>query len=259
VIIFCLCLRESPLRLLQGATLIYIKELGLCPSYRPGLPIWVLPLTVNRHWKGTPASSPRRRRSSSWRAVEAVFRSWQSPRAAAYRRMHGLDDRAGTAVTIQRMAFGNAGSSSGARRVAGEAHTGENRLYLDFALNAQGEDVVSGRQALASADQLDRLMPELHAEVVQMAQRLERAFDDAQDFEFTSRRAASICCRPARPSACPGRPCTSPWRWPTRASSPGRRRSSAPTPLTSAIWRAGPRRRVGCAAGEGRAGEPGRG
>jgi pyruvate,orthophosphate dikinase len=119
-------------------------------------------------------------------AVEAVFRSWQSPRAAAYRRLHGLDGKAGTAVTVQRMVFGNAGSNSGAGvGFTRDPASGENRLYLDFALNAQGEDVVSGRQMLASADRLERLMPGLYAEVVQIAHRLERAFGDAQDFEFT--------------------------------------------------------------------------
>jgi phosphoenolpyruvate synthase/pyruvate phosphate dikinase len=108
----------------------------------------------------------------SYRATKS--RPWKG--ATAYRRMHGLDERAGTAVTIQRMVFGNAGSSSGAGvgfTFTRDPANGENRLYLDFALNAQGEDVVSGRQALASADRLDRLMPERHAEVVEMARRLE--------------------------------------------------------------------------------------
>ena len=82
-------------------------------------------------------------------AVEAVFRSWQSPRAVAYRRLAGIDDALGTAVTVQRMVFGNSGGTSGAGvAFTRNPATGENELYMDFATNAQGEDVVSGRHSL---------------------------------------------------------------------------------------------------------------
>ncbi|MGO9598942.1 MAG: PEP/pyruvate-binding domain-containing protein [Isosphaeraceae bacterium] len=78
-------------------------------------------------------------------AVEAVHRSWQSPRATEYRRLHGLGDLAGTAVTIQAMVFGNMGATSGSGMgFTRNPATGENELYLDFLPNAQGEDVVSG-------------------------------------------------------------------------------------------------------------------
>jgi len=119
-------------------------------------------------------------------AVEAVFRSWESPRAVEYRRLNGLDGLAGTAVTVQRMVFGNAGGRSGAGvGFTRDPATGEKRLYLDFAANAQGEDVVSGRCGLTRADGLERLMPPIYGELREVVRRLETAFLDVQDFEFT--------------------------------------------------------------------------
>ena len=98
----------------------------------------------------------------------------------------GLDGLAGTAVTVQRMVFGNAGGKSGAGvGFTCDPASGERRLYLDFAAHAQGEDVVSGRVGLANAAGLERLMPPLYAELREVARRLEAAFLDAQDFEFT--------------------------------------------------------------------------
>ncbi|QEX21310.1 pyruvate, phosphate dikinase [Hypericibacter adhaerens] len=119
-------------------------------------------------------------------ATEAVFRSWESPRAIEYRRLNGLDGLAGTAVTIQRMVFGNAGGQSGAGvGFTRDPASGEKKLYLDFAANAQGEDVVSGRCGLTRADGLERLMPDLYGELREVTQKLESAFLDVQDFEFT--------------------------------------------------------------------------
>jgi pyruvate,orthophosphate dikinase len=119
-------------------------------------------------------------------AVEAVFLSWKSPRAVEYRRLNGLDGLAGTAVTVQRMVFGNAGGRSGAGvGFTRDPATGEKRLYLDFAANAQGEDVVSGRYGLTRADGLERLMPPNYGELREVVRRLETAFLDVQDFEFT--------------------------------------------------------------------------
>jgi len=119
-------------------------------------------------------------------AAEAVFRSWCSPRAVEYRRLRGLDDRAGTAVTVQAMVFGNMGETSGAGvGFTRDPATGAKELYLDFLWNAQGEDVVSGRCAVSGAVDLQQTMPELHRQLRQMGHRLELLFRDAQDIEFT--------------------------------------------------------------------------
>jgi pyruvate,orthophosphate dikinase len=119
-------------------------------------------------------------------AVEAVFRSWQSPRAVAYRQLHGLDDLAGTAVTIEAMVFGNMGGTSGAGvGFTRDPATGANDLYLDFLPNSQGEDVVSGRSAAGGVNSLRESFPELHRQMAQIKSKLEALFHDAQDFEFT--------------------------------------------------------------------------
>jgi len=119
-------------------------------------------------------------------AVEGVFRSWQSPRAIAYRRMHGLDDLAGTAVTVQAMVFGNMGGTSGSGvGFTRDPATGANDLYLDFLPNAQGEDVVSGRCPVQGVATLQESLPELYRQLRQVKRQLELLFRDAQDFEFT--------------------------------------------------------------------------
>jgi pyruvate,orthophosphate dikinase len=120
------------------------------------------------------------------RAVRAVFASWHGAKATSFRRLNGLDDGAGTAVTLQAMVFGNMGSQSG----AGVAFTrdpadGADRLYLDFAFAGQGEDVVAGRQRLTPADQLATRLPDIWRQLQLVRGRLESEFGDAQDFEFT--------------------------------------------------------------------------
>lgn len=118
-------------------------------------------------------------------AVEAVFRSSRSPRAFEYRRLHGLEDL-GTAVTVQAMVFGNMGSTSGSGvAFTRDPATGEKELYLDFLWNAQGEDVVSGRQSVQFGPTSRRLLPALDRQLRQISTDLERLFRDAQDFEFT--------------------------------------------------------------------------
>jgi pyruvate,orthophosphate dikinase len=119
-------------------------------------------------------------------AAEAVFRSWETPRAVEYRRLHGLDNRAGTAVTVQAMVFGNMGGTSGSGvAFTRDPSTGENTLYLDFLWNAQGEDVVSGRYPAQDSGGLQGVMPELYHELRRSGRQLELLFRDAQDFEFT--------------------------------------------------------------------------
>jgi pyruvate,orthophosphate dikinase len=122
-------------------------------------------------------------------AADAVFRSWDSERAVAYRQMNHLTGLDGTAVTVQRMVFGNAGSTSGSGvGFTRNPASGENRLYMDFQFNAQGEDVVSGRYALdggAIGATLPDLLPAAYARLMDIRHGLEQAFGDAQDFEFT--------------------------------------------------------------------------
>ncbi len=119
-------------------------------------------------------------------ATLAVFRSWRAPKAATYRRTQGLDDAMGTAVTVQRMVFGNAGGMSGAGvAFTRDPATGENALYMDFLFNAQGEDVVSGRRALENEVPLGRLLPEAVDQLERVARTLEERFRDAQELEIT--------------------------------------------------------------------------
>ena len=119
-------------------------------------------------------------------AAVAVFRSWDSPKAATYRRLNEIGDAGGTAVTIQTMVFGNAGGDSGAGvGFTRNPATGERELYLDFQFNAQGEDIVAGRQVLTDHERLRRRLPAVWNELEQVANRLETLFGDAQDFEFT--------------------------------------------------------------------------
>ncbi|MBV5296904.1 MAG: pyruvate, phosphate dikinase [Rhodoferax sp.] len=119
-------------------------------------------------------------------AIEAVFASWQSAKAREYRRLNQIDDTLGTAVTVQRMVFGNAGGQSG----AGVGFTrdptfGEPALWVDFLFNSQGEDVVSGRRDAHGHDELSEVLPLVWQSLQAAASQLEHAFGDMQDFEFT--------------------------------------------------------------------------
>jgi pyruvate,orthophosphate dikinase len=119
-------------------------------------------------------------------AAAAVFRSWDAPKAASYRRLNGIDDKAGTAVTVQTMVFGNAGGESGAGvAFTRNPATGAKELYFDFQFNAQGEDVVSGRQHLGDKDRLRLVLPDVWTRLNEICHDLETLFCDAQDFEFT--------------------------------------------------------------------------
>ena len=119
-------------------------------------------------------------------AIAAVFRSWDSSKATFYREAHGIDPALGTAVTVQRMVFGNAGGTSGAGvGFTRNPATGGAELYLDYASNAQGEDVVSGRVQLAGGTSVQALSPVIRGELTQLAGLLEHEFHDAQEFEFT--------------------------------------------------------------------------
>lgn len=119
-------------------------------------------------------------------AVLAILRSWDSGKAATFRRLNDIPEGLGTAVAVQAMVFGNSGGTSGSGvAFSRDPATGEKRLYVDFQFNSQGEDLVCGRHALGDLDLFERCMPTLAAEVQEAATVLEAAFGDMQEFEFT--------------------------------------------------------------------------
>ena len=119
-------------------------------------------------------------------AVEAVFRSWNSSRAQAYRQREHIADDLGTAVTVQAMVFGNRGDDSGTGVLfTRNPSTGENELYGDFLFNAQGEDVVAGTHATTQLSVLGERLPEVGEELDRQASLLENHYRDLCDIEFT--------------------------------------------------------------------------
>jgi len=119
-------------------------------------------------------------------AIKAVFRSWDNPRANYYRRMNDIPYTWGTAVNIQAMVFGNMGETSGTGvAFTRDPSTGEKKLYGEFLMNAQGEDVVAGIRTPQTIDQLKNVMPEAYDEFVKISTRLENHYRDMQDMEFT--------------------------------------------------------------------------
>ena len=119
-------------------------------------------------------------------AVEAVFASWNSDRARAYRSREGIPDELGTAVTVQAMVFGNRGETSGTGVLfTRNPSTGENVLYGDVLFNAQGEDVVAGTHAPAPISELAAHLPQVDRELRGYSDLLERHLTDVADIEFT--------------------------------------------------------------------------
>ena len=119
-------------------------------------------------------------------AVKAVFRSWDNPRANVYRRMNDIPYSWGTAVNVQAMVFGNTGNSSGTGvAFTRNPATGEKKLFGEFLMNAQGEDVVAGVRTPQSIDQLKEIMPEVYEQFATIATTLENHYHDMQDMEFT--------------------------------------------------------------------------
>ncbi len=122
-------------------------------------------------------------------AVEAVFRSWNNPRARVYRRIYGIPEDLGTAVVIQAMVFGNLGEDSGTGvGFTRNPATGEKGLYGEYLQNAQGEDVVAGLRTPEPLERLRGFAPRLYQELEATAALLERHFREMQDFEFTVER-----------------------------------------------------------------------
>ena len=119
-------------------------------------------------------------------AVRAVFRSWDNPRAIYYRRMNDIPSSWGTAVNVQMMVFGNTGDTSGTGvAFTRNPATGEKKLFGEFLMNAQGEDVVAGVRTPQTIDQLAEVMPEAYAQFVDISRKLEYHYRDMQDMEFT--------------------------------------------------------------------------
>ena len=122
-------------------------------------------------------------------AIHAVFNSWNNKRAQHYRRIHGLGDASGTAVTVQSMVFGNCGPDSG----TGVGFTrnpsiGDRTLFGEFLPNAQGEDIVAGIRTPLPLSVLARTVPKVYRQLLSIAAKLECHYRDMQDFEFTVQR-----------------------------------------------------------------------
>ena len=120
------------------------------------------------------------------KAVEAVFRSWNNPRAIFYRKMNDIPASWGTAVNVQMMVFGNMGNTCGTGvAFTRNPATGERKLFGEFLMNAQGEDVVAGIRTPSPIAELEKVMPNAYAQFVDICDRLEHHYKDMQDMEFT--------------------------------------------------------------------------
>ena len=119
-------------------------------------------------------------------AIEAVFKSWNNPRAIIYRKLNDIPNNLGTAVNIQSMVFGNMGQTSGTGvAFTRNPSTGENKLFGEFLMNAQGEDVVAGIRTPEDISTLKDIMPEVHDKFIEITNILENHYKDMQDIEFT--------------------------------------------------------------------------
>ncbi len=121
-----------------------------------------------------------------FKAIDAVFRSWNNDRAIKYRQMNDIRGLLGTAVNVQCMVFGNMGQTSGTGvAFTRDPSTGENRFYGEYLMNAQGEDVVAGIRTPQTIDTLKNVNPEVYDQLVGIRERLEQHYHDMQDIEFT--------------------------------------------------------------------------
>ena len=129
---------------------------------------------------------PQEPRMQLIEAVKAVFRSWNNPRAIVYRRMNDIPGSWGTAVNVQAMVFGNMGDKSGTGvAFTRNPATGEKKLYGEYLMNAQGEDVVAGIRTPNPISHLEQDMPEVYKQFTEIANNLENHYKDMQDMEFT--------------------------------------------------------------------------
>ncbi|MEA2053896.1 MAG: pyruvate, phosphate dikinase [Candidatus Thermoplasmatota archaeon] len=132
------------------------------------------------------ASIPDDPKKQLFMAIEAVFNSWNNKRARNYRKYKGLPDDVGTAVVVQTMVFGNLDDKSGTGvAFTRNPATGEKELYGEFLMNAQGEDIVSGKRTPQPVKMLKNVFPKLYDELLKISDKLERHYKDIQDMEFT--------------------------------------------------------------------------
>ena len=124
-----------------------------------------------------------------WGAIEAVWKSWTLKKAKDYRRVHGISEDLGTAVSVVSMVFGNLGEESGTGvAFTRNPSTGERRFYGEFLINAQGEDVVAGTRTPLNIDDMAQRLPDAYKELIDTQDRLEHHYRDMQDLEFTVER-----------------------------------------------------------------------
>ncbi len=139
--------------------------------------------------KETGAEFPRDPEEQLFFAIEAVFKSWDTDRAVFYRKANRIPDDLGTAVNVQSMVFGNLGSDSGTGvAFTRNPSTGERKLYGEYLLNAQGEDVVAGTRTPRPLEELNNDMPEVYKQFIETCDTLENHYRDMQDIEFTIER-----------------------------------------------------------------------
>ncbi len=132
------------------------------------------------------APFPEKPEDQLWGAIEAVFRSWRTPRAQAYRKTYRIPHDLGTAVNVQTMVYGNRGQDCGTGvAFTRNAADGEPKLFGEFLINAQGEDVVSGTRHPLSIEQMQEYLPEPYAQLLETAHSLETHYQEMQDLEFT--------------------------------------------------------------------------
>lgn len=131
-------------------------------------------------------SFPQDPKKQLWMSIDAVFGSWNNNRAILYRRLNNLTGLLGTAVNVQSMVFGNMGDTSGTGvAFSRNPSNGENKLYGEFLMNAQGEDVVAGIRTPQPISELKEIMPVVYDQFVTIVNNLENHYKDMQDMEFT--------------------------------------------------------------------------
>jgi pyruvate,orthophosphate dikinase len=140
--------------------------------------------------KQTKKPFPQEPKEQLLMAIEAVFRSWNNNRAIVYRNLNGIPHDIGTAVNVQSMVFGNMGETSGTGvAFTRNPSTGDNAVFGEFLMNAQGEDVVAGIRTPQPVSELEKVMPDVYKEFMKTLDALEHHYLDMQDVEFTIERS----------------------------------------------------------------------